>query len=305
MLKNFQQLCDMLTTSERIPKLGVVVAQDRHTLEAVATASKEKLITPVLYGHRASIQSIWESVAPNQPLPDIKENDDTDVCISAAMADVHTGELDCIMKGGLETGVLMKAVVNREHGIKQSAALSLIGLIESPYYHKVFAISDVGLMTYPTLEQKKAIIENAVDLFHLLGESVPKVAVLAAVEKVNPKMPESVDAYTLKEMNQSAAITGCIVEGPISYDLCMDKEAATIKGYQSEVAGDPDILIVPDIVSGNLLAKSLICTGGAKTCGTVLGAKVPIVLTSRSATAEDKYMSIVLASVIGSRMHVN
>ena len=159
-----------------------------------------------------------------------------------------------------------------------------------------FAVTDVGLLTYPTLEQKKGIIQNAVGLFRALGVEEPKVAVLAAVERENPKMPESVDAARLKRMQLDGLLGHCIVEGPISYDLCMDQEAAAIKGYQSPVAGDPDILVVPDIASGNLLSKSLTCTGGAHTCGTVCGAAVPIVITSRSAPAEDKYMSIVLAA---------
>ena len=171
--------------------------------------------------------------------------------------------------------------------------------MESPYYHKLFAVTDVGLMMYPSLEQKKIIIENAVGIFNALGETLPKVGVLAAVEKVNPKMPETVDAAKLKEMNMDGTLSGCIVEGPISYDLCMDCEAAAIKEYTSPVAGDPDILLVPNIVSGNLVAKCLTCSGAAKTCGIVSGAKVPIILTSRSAPAEDKYRSIVLSAVVG------
>ena len=122
---------------------------------------------------------------------------------------------------------------------------------------------------------------------------------LAAVEKENPKMPETVDAVHLKEMQQSGELTNCIVEGPIAYDLCMDKDASAIKGYDSPVAGDADILVVPDIVAGNLVSKCLTCTGGSHTCGTVWGAKVPIILTSRSAATEDKYMSIILSAAAG------
>ncbi len=203
------------------------------------------------------------------------------------------------MKGKLETGALMKAVVNRETGIRRGGALSIVAMMESPYYHKVFAVTDVGLMTYPTLEQNKAIVENAVRLFRSLGHERPKVAILAAVEKANDKMPDTLDARALKEMNLNGELPDCIVEGPISYDLCMDKESAAIKGYDSPVAGDPDMLVVPDIVAGNILAKCLTCTGGAKTFGTVCGAKVPIVITSRSAPAEDKNRSIILAAVAG------
>lgn len=279
-------------------RMGVIVAQDAHTLEAVANAAAEGVVTPVLYGRRDLIAPLWAAVSQRAPLPEIKECTTESQCIASALADVNAGSLDCIMKGKLETGTLMKGVVDRETGIRNSDALSAVAMMESPHYHKIFAITDVGLMTYPTLPQKKALVGNAVRLFQALGVKQPKVAALAAVEKVNEKMPETVDAHALKEMNVRGELPGCVVEGPISYDLCMDPEAAAIKGYQSPVAGAPDILLVPDIVTGNILAKSLTCTGGAKTFGIVCGAKVPIVLTSRAAPAEDKYRSIVLAAVV-------
>ena len=301
MLKDFSQIEQMLSTLTRRPTLGVVAAQDEHTLQAIEKAVREGIVTPVLYGARELIAPIWEKTAPDLPLPTVVEEPDVESCVEEALRDVRAGKLDCIMKGKLETAALMKAVVNKEKGIRKSNALSMIAAVQSPFYHKVFFVTDIGLMMYPNLEQKKAILQNAVQLYHVLDDGVPKVAVLSAVEKVNPKMPESVDAAALKEMNRSGEITGCIVEGPISYDLSMDAEAASIKGYSSPVAGDPDILIVPDIATGNVLIKSLTCTGDAKTCGTVCGAQVPIVICSRSSPAEDKYMSIVLAAIIGSR----
>jgi phosphotransacetylase len=177
--------------------------------------------------------------------------------------------------------------------------MSLLAFMESPHYHKVFSITDVGLLTYPTLIQKQEAIENALDAWAALGEQNPKVAVLAAVEKVNQKMKESVEAGQLKEKATAGIIRNCVLEGPISYDLAMEPGSAETKGYVSPVAGDADILVVPDIVAGNILAKSLTCTGGAKTCGVVLGAQVPLIITSRSAAPEDKYMSIVLSVLIG------
>ena len=150
---------------------------------------------------------------------------------------------------------------------------------------------------YTYKEKKKAAIENAVEAFHALGVEEPKVAVLAAVEKVNPKMPETVDADEIKK----EGVPGCIIEGPISYDLAMDPDAGEIKGYESPVAGDADLLVVPDIVSGNIAAKTLTVLGGARTGGTVLGAMVPVMLVSRSASADDKYMSIVISALVGGR----
>jgi phosphate butyryltransferase len=301
MLKDFSQIKQKLSAATKVPRLGVIVAQDEHTLEAVSRATAEHLIEPILYGQKKLIAPIWEQCAPGKALPTVIEEADEKRCVDGALQDVRAGQLECIMKGKLETAVLMKAVVNHDTGIRKSNALSMLAAVESPYYHKVFCVTDIGLMMYPDLQQKKAILENAVALFRALGVEQPKAAVLAAVEKVNPKMPEAVDAALLKEMNQRGEIENCVVEGPISYDLCMDPEAASIKEYTSPVAGDPDILIVPNIVAGNILIKSLTCTGGAKTCGAICGAQVPVVISSRSSPANDKYMSIVLAALTGNR----
>lgn len=297
-MRSFNEFKSQLLSAPVRKRMGVVAAQDEHTLEAVSMAAADGLVEPILFGCQDEISSIWTAVS-NAPLPHIVDCPQVSNCLSAAMKAVRDGELDCVMKGKLETGELMKAVLNRETGIRKGDALSLIAMMESPYYHKLFAMTDVGLMTYPTLPQKKAIIENAVGVFQSLGIAAPKVAALSATEHVNPAMPQSVDAAALKEMNLRGELKECVVEGPISYDLCMNPAAVALKGYESPVAGDPDILVVPDIMAGNMLVKSLTCTGGAKTCGTVVGAQVPIILTSRSAPTEDKYFSIVLSAVIG------
>lgn len=296
-IKSFADI-KMLGTEGAPLRIAVAEAQDAHTLEAVFHAADGGNIRPVLYGPADTVKEIWKKVSGGASVPEIVDTKTKEESLALVMDAVRTGMADCVMKGGLETGALMKAVLNSKTGIKKNHALSLVAMMESPYYHKVFAVTDVGLMMYPNLEQKKAILENAVEVFHKLGVSQPKAAVLAAVEKINPEMPETVDADALKKMCEEGRLNNCFVEGPISYDLCMDREAAAIKGYESAVAGDPDILVVPDIAAGNLLSKSLTCTGGAKTCGTVVGAMVPIILTSRSAPAEDKYMSIMLAAAL-------
>ena len=298
MLKSFEDV-QALLDPERRSRMGVVMAQDPHTLAAVAHATADGMVEPFLYGQAEEIAQIWTKTVPGLMLPEIVPCRDEESAVLAALADVRSGALDCLMKGKIETGVLMKQVVNREVGIRRNKTLSAIAMVESPYYHKLFAISDIALMTYPILEQKRGIIENAVDVMHALGVEIPKVAVLAAVENVNPKMPETVDAAALKQYNLAGELTGCQVEGPISLDLCVDREAAQIKGYHSPVAGDPDILIVPDIVAGNLLIKSLTCLGGASSFGYVAGAQVPIVITSRSSPSQDKYRSIALAAAVG------
>lgn len=153
-------------------------------------------------------------------------------------------------------------------------------------------------MLYPDLEGKVHILENAVSFYHKMGYTSPKVAVLAAVETVNPKMQETVDAHALKMKNIEKEICGCLIEGPISYDLALSRESAAVKGYESPVSGDPDILLVPNITAGNLIGKTLIYSANAKMAGIVIGAKVPIVLTSRGATMEEKYLSLALAAAV-------
>lgn len=281
-------------------RIGVIAAEDEHTLQAISEAMESQIIIPVLYGNPEGIRVIWEDIT-NKELPEVIPCNCTDECVAKAVEDVRAGKLQSLMKGKLETGVLMKAIVNKDHGIKKNDLLSLVGIIESPYYHKLFAITDMGLITYPDLQQKAGIIKNAVTVMKALGIEKPKVAALAAVEHVNPKMPETVEAEALKQMNEKGLLPDCVVEGPISFDLSMNFEAAKIKGYQSQVAGDADILMVPDFVAGNLLSKGMIFMGGARSCGVVVGAQVPVVLVSRAATAADKFYSILLSVIVGNQ----
>ena len=296
-IRNFEQLKEMLRAMPQKRRVAVVPAQDEHTLEAVCHAWKDGLVEPVLIGDREKIVEILRRLSVSWENLNIMDSKDPGESIQRAADMARAGEVDCIMKGKTETGALMKVLVNRETGIRKRDTMSLVAFMESPYYHKVFAITDPALLTYPTKEQKKAAIANAVEAFHALGVREPKVAVLAAVEKVNPKMKETVEAAEIKE----EGVDGCVIEGPISYDLAMDREAAGIKGYESPVAGDADLLVVPDLISGNIAAKSITVAGGGRTGGVVLGAQVPVLLVSRAACADDKYMSIVLAALVGKR----
>ncbi|MDR1902017.1 MAG: phosphate butyryltransferase [Treponema sp.] len=300
MIKNFEDIKLLLGNGKTERRIAVVAANDEHTIEAVALSVRGGLARPVLLGETAEIKTLLEKYECPLGMVEIIPAAGTEEAALLAAGMVKEGTVNCIMKGGIETGSFMRVLVNRETGIRKRDTMSLLAFMESPYYHKVFAITDVGLLTYPSLDQKQQAIKNAVEAFSLLGIKTPKVAVLAAVEKVNPKMPGSVDAGELKERAGTGEIPGCILEGPISYDLAMEKGAAEIKNYESPVAGDADILVVSNITAGNILAKALTTTGGAKTCGVVLGAMVPLILTSRSATVDDKYMSIALSVLIGS-----
>ena len=295
----FKDLADEAKKMKNKTVIAVVEAHDEHTLESVIEATRDGIMTPLLIGSNSKIREMLKQFGADPSDFDIISSDSAEKSLKLAIEVINAGKATAIMKGKLESGDFMKAIINKENGLLAGGKLSLAGFFTPPQYHKIFAISDMGLNTYPDLEGKKAITENAVRMLNALGYEKPKVAVLASVEKLNPKMPETVDADALKKMNQNGEITGCIIEGPISFDLATSAESAKIKGYESPVAGDADLLIVPDIVSGNVLAKALTGMAGAQTAGTVLGAKVPVILTSRSAEASDKYYSIALAACAG------
>ncbi|HLW10476.1 MAG TPA: bifunctional enoyl-CoA hydratase/phosphate acetyltransferase, partial [Fermentimonas sp.] len=222
--------------------------------------------------------------------------DDGSVAIAINL--IRNGKADILMKGLIHTSELLKGVIDKQRGLPIAQLLSHVALFQSPYYHKVFCITDVAMNIAPDLETKVKILKNAVNLFHLLGIENPKVAIAAAVEKVNPKMEATVHAAKIKEMNKNGDIKGCIVDGPLAIDLAINREAAISKGVVSEVAGDCDIVIVPDIEAGNMVYKTLNFLGGAKSAAIITGASVPIVLTSRSDDDETKLHSIALASLL-------
>jgi phosphate butyryltransferase len=294
--KNFEELITKVQSSAKVKRVVVVVAQDEHTLEAVFKARKDKIVEPILIGDKEKIESILNKLGETISEGDIIDIKDDSEAAYKAVEIIREGKADFIMKGKIQTADLLRAVVDKEKGLRTGSIMSHMALNEVPNYHKLLAVTDGGMMLYPDVSEKKQIIENAVKMFHAMGYENPKVAILTAVETVNPKMVETVDADTLKKMNQAGEIVGCTIEGPISYDLTMSAESAKIKGFESPVTGDADILIVPDITAGNILGKSLVYSAGAKMAGFIIGAKVPIVLTSRGATAEEKYLSIVLSA---------
>ncbi|MDF2788384.1 MAG: Phosphate butyryltransferase [Neobacillus sp.] len=303
--KNFTELIRRIQSSDIKRRVAVVAAQDEHTLEAVLKARQDRIVEPVLIGNLPKIKDVLERL--NVTLDDnqlIHVEDDVSAAWKAVEL-IHENKADFIMKGKIQTADLLKAVVNKEKGLGTGRVMSHLVLHELPGYHKLLAVTDGGMMMYPNLDEKKQIIENAVNIYKSLGYECPKVAVLTAVEKVNPKMPETIDADTLKRMNLDGTLTGCIVEGPISYDLTMSKESAEIKGFDSRVTGDADILVVPNITVGNILGKSLVYSAGAKMAGFIVGAKVPIVLTSRGSSSEEKYLSLVLSASSVPEMAVN
>ncbi len=302
MIKSFKELADAAKAMEKKTVLAVVEAHDEHTLEAVMTAKKDGIIDAMLIGNEEKIREIITQEGADPADYTIVPTSSIEESLKIGIDTIHSGKANVIMKGKMETGPFMKAIINKENDMMAGGRISLVGLFEHPTaYHKLLAVTDMGMNTYPDLEGKKDEINNAVKLLHALGIECPKVACLCAVEKLNPKMPETVDADALKKMNAAGEIPGCIVEGPISFDLAIKKESADLKGYESPVAGDADLLLVPDITCGNVLVKCMTEYAGATTAGAMLGAKCPLIITSRSAAASDKYYSIALAAYSAAR----
>ncbi len=295
-LKNFKELIAKVQNNDSKKRVAVAAAQDEHTLEAVFRARNDKLVEPVLIGDKAKIREILKRLSIDFDDDKIIDAENDADSAEKTVELINEGGADFIMKGKLQTADLLKAVVNKEKGLRTGNVISHVAILEIPAYHKLMAVTDGGMMMYPNVEEKKQIIENAVNVFLNMGYECPKVAVLAAVETVNPKMPEAVDADVLKKMNENGEIKNCIVEGPISIDLTFSKESAQIKGYESPVTGEADILMVPNITAGNIMSKALLEFANGTMAGMIVGAKVPIVLTSRGATSEEKYLSLVLSA---------
>ena len=295
---DFRQIREKVLASARIKRMAVAAAADSHTLEAVMSACAMRLIHPVLVGDKAEILAILKEQGESVPDDDIFDKRDGSAACELAVQLVREGRADFLMKGMIDTEPFLKAVVSSESGLSKGGIMTHFTIFEVPGYHKLLTVVDGGMVTYPSLEQKKCIIENTVDALISLGYVCPHVGILACVEKVNPRMPETMDAAELARMNALGEIANCVVNGPISYDCAIDKNIAALKGYAGEVAGDADILITPNIHAGNIMGKMLTCTCGAKMAGIIVGAACPIVLTSRGSSTEEKLCSIMLSAAV-------
>ncbi len=293
---SFEQLIEKVKGYPAAKRMAVAAANDDHTIEAVLHARKEGIVDPILVGDKAVITKILADLGETVAEENIYDVPDIVEAAAFAVKLVREGKADFLMKGKMDTSVILKAVVNKEHGLGQGRTMSHFTMFDVPTYHKILVPVDGGMVTYPTLEQKKDIINNTVETLVRMGYDCPKVGVLACVEKLNPKMPETVEGNELKEMNKRGEIPNCIVEGPISYDCAVSKEIADFKGFESPCAGDVDVLVAPNIHAGNIMGKMLACTCKARMAGFIVGAKCPIVMTSRGSSAEEKYLSIVVSA---------
>ena len=296
-IHNFAELKQGFSAASPVPAV-VAAAQDRHTLEGVFAAQSDGLIAPILVGDRDKILDLSAQLGQQVPPHSILPCEGEENCARAAVSLIREGRGRMLIKGMLQTGTLLKAVVNKEEGIRRSQVMSHVAILEVPAYHKLLYITDGGMVVAPDLDTKRHILRNALDLCRFLGYEQPKAAALCAVEVETPRMPETMEAARLKEEARAGDFGPCLVEGPISLDLATDPEAAAIKHYESPVAGQADILLVPNITSGNLLGKALYGLAGGTMAGVVLGASVPITINSRGATPEEKYCSILISAAM-------
>lgn len=296
--KKFNDLVEACKAAPHTKTVAVAGAADGHVLGAIVEAQKINLVKPILIGVAADIKVELKKLGENWEDYKIVDADTPAACGEAAVELIKAGEAEFIMKGMVDTKDVLKPLVKKENGLHTGRAMSVFTYNEVPQMEKMMSMADGGMIPYPTLEQKRDIIITGVEALHKLGIEHPSVGVLAPVEKVNPKMVECTDAAALVEMNKDGTITGCDVVGPISYDIAMSKEIAATKKFDCPYCGEFDMLIFPNMSAGNMAHKAMIICGGTKMAGVVVGAKVPVVLTSRGASTEEKFVSLALASLI-------
>lgn len=305
MSKTFDELISKVNEVE-MKKVSVAVAQDSAVLEAIRVAKDRKIADAILVGDKEKIEAIAKE--NNIDISDfeiIHVEDEIEASLTAVKL-VHDGTADMYMKGLINTKDFLKSVLNKEVGLRTGKALSHVCVFEVKGCDHLLFLTDVAFIPYPTLEDKVNIISNTLEITKACGIENPKVAPLAAVELVNPKMPVTVEAAELTQMNKDGKITGCIVDGPLSFDLAFDPEAAKHKGATDRaIQGDADVMLFPDIHAGNIAYKVLVHTAECKNGNILTGTKAPVILTSRSDTCEVKVNSIALAAVVAAAMKNN
>lgn len=300
MIENFSQLKELAYSCSR-SRLAVAAAAEKEVLKAVYSAYQEGLIDPVLIGTKNKIIKYAAEVGFEANNFELIDTANKQKACEKAVKLVAKGDCHILMKGIVDTSQIMKEVLSEDYGLTSNRLISHIAMIESTILNRIIFVTDGGMNIKPDLGKKKQIIENAVKVAHLLGYDMPKVAVLAAVEKVNQHMRETTEAAALAKMSERGQIEGAVVDGPLALDNALSEEAAQIKGIKSDVAGKADILLVPEIVSGNLLGKSPVYLAGDNIATIIGGTTQPVVLTSRANTAKIKLISIAAAVVMADK----
>ncbi|TFG85366.1 MAG: bifunctional enoyl-CoA hydratase/phosphate acetyltransferase [Spirochaetales bacterium] len=297
-MNTIQEIIDAARKAGR-KRVAVAAAQEESALEAVFDAARHGLVEPILIGDVAEIKRLAAAMGADVSAFRMIEAKDYAGAAAQAVALVRAGEADMLMKGILDTSILLKAALNKENGLNAGRLTSHVVVMEVPTYHKLLIVTDAAINIAPDVLVKIDIIANAVQVARAIGVEIPKVALLAAVEKVNwEKMPCTADAAIITQMNRRGQIKGCVIDGPLALDNAISAESAKIKKIVSDVAGDADVLVAPNIEAGNILYKCLLDLGKAKGASIVVGASKPIVLTSRADSAETKLASIALAALV-------
>jgi len=300
MIKSFDEILKM--AAAKGPKtIAVAVAQDVEVLLAVSNAKRLGIADVILVGDKEEIIAVAEKIKVDlsgMEIVDVKEKDKA--CMKAVEL-VSSGKAHLVMKGLVDTSIILKAVLNEEIGLRTGNVLSHVAVFDIEGYSRLFYVTDAAMNVAPNLDQKRQITENAVQVARAMGNENPKIALLAAVEKVNPKMQATLDAAELEKMNKEGWLPGCEVGGPFALDNAVSVEAAKHKGMVHPVAGLADILVVPTIEAGNMLYKSMVFFAKGKNAGVIVGAKAPIVLTSRADSDEAKLNSIAIGILMAAR----
>lgn len=298
MIKKLDDIFNELKLCNEKAVLSVAAAHDEEVLLAVKDACEMNIIKAILIGEEGKIREIAGNIKFDLTDVEVIDESDLKLCAEKAVKLVSSGKADYVMKGLLDTSIILKEVLNKEYGLRTDSLLSHVMIYEVPSYHKLLVLTDGGMNINPDVSQKKKIADNAIKAAKSLGIETVKVACLAAKEKVNPKMQATLDADELKSMYKDGMFgKNVIVEGPIAFDLAVSEEACKIKGYESEVGGDADILLVPNIETGNGIGKALTYMANAKSAGIIMGAKAPVVLVSRADTHESKLYSIAYGAI--------
>ena len=278
--------------------LVVACAADEHVLEAVEMARADNIVKAILIGDETLILDLLNNLNINhENYQIINEKDNTNACLEAVRL-VSNNDGYFLMKGLVDTSIILKAALNKEFGLRTKNRISHVSVMEVPTHDKLIFMSDGAMNIAPNLDEKRQIIENSVNIAHAVGIPLPNVGIIGAVEKVNPQMEATLDAQELVLMNQNGIITDCVVGGPFAIDNAISVEAAKHKGIQDPIAGNIDILIMPRIEAGNVFYKTMMFLANAKSASVIAGAKKPIVLTSRADSKESKYYSIALGALV-------
>ncbi len=293
----FESLIEACQAREPIP-VAVCWPCSQVSLAGALEAAEAGLIQPLLVGPAREIRAIAIASNLNLSACEIVDVGSEEEAALRSVELCRAGNTTALMKGSLHTDLLMRFVLQKEGGLRTSRRVSHVFIMEAPLYDRTLYITDAAINIYPTLEDKVHIVQNAIDLAHVLGVKEPRVAILSAVETVCPKITSTLDAAALCKMAERDQIVGAILDGPLAFDTAVSAEAARVKNLKSAVVGRADILVVPDLESGNMLAKQLEYLGGARLAGIVMGAKVPIVLTSRADSAESRVASCAVASML-------